>query len=670
MGILNRFFGKSNSTNEDKLALFLNLMSNLSGVDGNQSSEEVDFIQNYLSKMENNFTREKWERIVVKAQEIGSNAISQASKLAENEKSELLNALIGIAAADGYFAGAEYTWIMVFASALGLDVDKISNDIMDRYQVNLNEAETSMKSVIAMGQNALDGQNEIEADRNLIFERVIKKITELIGDDLFSVIACHIGVNQDEEIASQDQIGSVEHLISLFRKNFEGFHTLSSALAKNNGISEGEVLRQLVAVFVPDPDFKTWLEKSLDEKSKFLVITGILTLMDPSHLNDSAYDAYEDMDLKSGLSMTSLAVYLQSFWSTYLKILGLPDNNIEREYHRDLAGYLDTFALGLYLKESYQDSILIHNKSIELAPEDPRIAEHLTNRGKAKLMISDLSGAKLDFEKALEKDNDYQMAKDILASEQLKGAKDDRAWIDESDQKTQLLEYENVIHEFLEKMNDPRTAPWFDIIQKRGDSQYKSSEILGIKMEDFDYWADGHYQEYIPRIELDDNDHMKLDLEGLKLRVCIFSKINGGIRKVIDKAAELGLSITQETSNDFYAVQASIIGVQKALSYMGMHIECYDNGQVQEEYQIENGNHHGFFKRYHDNGELRVETRFKNGLQLDGEVVSYHDNGSKARVVNLVNQLKQGEYREWYPNGKLKLIGVYKDGESTIVESF
>ena len=45
-------------------------------------------------------------------------------------------------------------------------------------------------------------------------------------------------------------------------------------------------------------------------------------------------------------------------------------------------------------------------------------------------------------------------------------------------------------------------------------------------------------------------------------------------------------------------------------------------------------------------------------------------NGSKARVINLVNQLKQGEYREWYPNGKLKTIGLYKDGEATIKESF
>jgi antitoxin component YwqK of YwqJK toxin-antitoxin module len=72
---------------------------------------------------------------------------------------------------------------------------------------------------------------------------------------------------------------------------------------------------------------------------------------------------------------------------------------------------------------------------------------------------------------------------------------------------------------------------------------------------------------------------------------------------------------------------------------------------------VKNGCH----KDYHENGQLRCETKFRDGSQQDGWVVSYHDNGNKAREVYVEKVLFQGEFQEWQPDGKLKLKGIYKD---------
>ena len=69
----------------------------------------------------------------------------------------------------------------------------------------------------------------------------------------------------------------------------------------------------------------------------------------------------------------------------------------------------------MYLKEEYKDSVIIHDKSIELSPDCNVVAEHYTNRGKALLKLGNVKGAKKDFEKALEKDEKFEEAKKLIA---------------------------------------------------------------------------------------------------------------------------------------------------------------------------------------------------------------------------------------------------------------
>ena len=98
----------------------------------------------------------------------------------------------------------------------------------------------------------------------------------------------------------------------------------------------------------------------------------------------------------------------------------------------------------------------------------------------------------------------------------------------------------------------------------------------------------------------------------------------------------------------------------------------YDNGDIKEEYQVKkNGKRHGFYKIYHPNQQLKVETSYTNDIQDDGVIISYHDNGTKARKVTLLSGELSGVFMEWYSNGKNKKLGNYlASGKQIIVKKW
>ena len=51
-----------------------------------------------------------------------------------------------------------------------------------------------------------------------------------------------------------------------------------------------------------------------------------------------------------------------------------------------------------------------------MSPDCKGVAEHHTNRGKALLKLGNIEGAKRDFEKALEKDENFEEAKKLIST--------------------------------------------------------------------------------------------------------------------------------------------------------------------------------------------------------------------------------------------------------------
>ena len=131
--------------------------------------------------------------------------------------------------------------------------------------------------------------------------------------------------------------------------------------------------------------------------------------------------------------------------------------------------------------------------------------------------------------------------------------------------------------------------------------------------------------------------------------------------------------------------------------------EYYDSGQVEQKYELRNGNQHGKIESFYLNGNPKMKGFYKNGKE-DGLWLHFHPdgdlsdssffksgkiiynysfdtnklvtmkNGKGYRIsideisgniekVYYSNYLPDSLYQEWYPNGSLYSIGFYRDGK-------
>ena len=57
----------------------------------------------------------------------------------------------------------------------------------------------------------------------------------------------------------------------------------------------------------------------------------------------------------------------------------------------------------------------------------------------------------------------------------------------------------------------------------------------------------------------------------------------------------------------------------------------------------------GEYKEYYEDGHLKIICNFKNG-KFEGEYKEYHKNGQLMRIYNYKNGKKEREYKEYHKN--------------------
>ena len=87
-----------------------------------------------------------------------------------------------------------------------------------------------------------------------------------------------------------------------------------------------------------------------------------------------------------------------------------------------------------------------------------------------------------------------------------------------------------------------------------------------------------------------------------------------------------------------------------------------ENGQLMIESNFKNGKNDGPFKSYHDNGQLEEEGTFKDGKK-DGLWKYYNDNGQLDQEGNFKDGKDDGLWKYYSKNGQLEEERTYKDGE-------
>ena len=87
----------------------------------------------------------------------------------------------------------------------------------------------------------------------------------------------------------------------------------------------------------------------------------------------------------------------------------------------------------------------------------------------------------------------------------------------------------------------------------------------------------------------------------------------------------------------------------------GTYKSYFENGQKSKDCKYEKDKLHGEHKEYHVNGALKLQTHYKEGIQY-GETKSFYNNANIYREVNFVNGEYEGEIKEYFKNGNLKFI--------------
>lgn len=95
----------------------------------------------------------------------------------------------------------------------------------------------------------------------------------------------------------------------------------------------------------------------------------------------------------------------------------------------------------------------------------------------------------------------------------------------------------------------------------------------------------------------------------------------------------------------------------------GKAIYYLPNHQINYKLNFENGVRNGCFKSHHDKGELKAVGCFKND-RLIGQYSLYYPNGQLQTEANYSQSgYLNGEYKEWYESGKVKIVTQYINGK-------
>jgi antitoxin component YwqK of YwqJK toxin-antitoxin module len=128
--------------------------------------------------------------------------------------------------------------------------------------------------------------------------------------------------------------------------------------------------------------------------------------------------------------------------------------------------------------------------------------------------------------------------------------------------------------------------------------------------------------------------------------------------------------------------------IQQEMNYVkgilnGSYKQYYEDGKIQQDANYKNGLWDGGLKGYYKNGILRVDCVYRDGKLWNitvynmpdgkpaacslkdgnGQVKRYYDDGKIKEDVNFKNGVQDGEYKSYYENGTLWSDYFYRDGK-------
>lgn len=100
----------------------------------------------------------------------------------------------------------------------------------------------------------------------------------------------------------------------------------------------------------------------------------------------------------------------------------------------------------------------------------------------------------------------------------------------------------------------------------------------------------------------------------------------------------------------------------------GPYFEWHENGTPKFEYNYAAGQYEGEQKEFYPSGQIKVSSFYRN-QQREGLHEEWHENGILARRVHFTNGLKDGQMGEWFANGTAKVDAYFQNNLPDGVQS-
>lgn len=121
---------------------------------------------------------------------------------------------------------------------------------------------------------------------------------------------------------------------------------------------------------------------------------------------------------------------------------------------------------------------------------------------------------------------------------------------------------------------------------------------------------------------------------------------------------ELQRTGTIELDFDKGKIIGGYSNIHKGNRKNGLYEEWYENGQIKERCNYENGKKHGLYEEWYENGQLKEKVNYENGKK-HGLYEEWYENGQLKEKVKYYCDNLNGKHKVWNENGRLIFLANY-----------
>jgi len=95
----------------------------------------------------------------------------------------------------------------------------------------------------------------------------------------------------------------------------------------------------------------------------------------------------------------------------------------------------------------------------------------------------------------------------------------------------------------------------------------------------------------------------------------------------------------------------------------GLTTIYFADGSISEKIHFENGIKNGPWEQFFEDGQPKLKTTVKEGIQFEGEYISYYPDGTKLLKGSFLEGRKHSSWYHFNEDGSIRLIEVYRAGK-------